>query len=189
MHQVPKYVPKIRLINRDGHVWEYKNLTEAANDLYGIFGWNIREQIGDQWVKSRNWDCRIDTPYYYYYTYILQTDLGESVTVDELMNARSDTGTWYNRYWSRHHPHVFRCGPVPNISSRRYRSGYRHMGTTQEICEADALRFDEDAQDYGIKARAKRNRSNLPGAWDDYWRPCGQKNWKHYRKTQWKNKK
>ena len=186
MYQVPKYIPKIRLIARDGRVWEYKNITEAADDLYGIFGWSIRDHIGDQWVKSRNFDFRLDTPFYYYYAYILQNNFGDVVTVDELMNARSGRRNYYDRWRPRRFEFEFRNGPVPYIGRRRRGSGYRHMETTQEICEAEALRFDEDAQYYSIKSRAKRNRSNLPNSWDDCWRPSRQKNWKNYRKTQWK---
>ncbi len=188
MYQVPKYIPKIRLIARDGHVWEYKNITEAADYLYGLFRWGIREQIGDQWVKTRNFDCRLDTPYYFYYAYILQDDLGRPVTVDELMDARSDNRNYYDRWRPKRNDYEFRNGPVPYTGGYRRGGGYRHMGTTQEICEADALLYDEDAQYYGIKARGKRNRSSLPNDWDDYWRPFYKKNWKNYRKKQWKEK-
>ena len=115
MYQVPKYIPKIRLIARDGRFWEYKNITEAADELYRIFRWSIREQIGDQWVKSRNVDFRLDTPYYFYYPYILQNDFGDSVTIDELMDARSNKRPWRAGWMVARNDFEFRNGPVPYI--------------------------------------------------------------------------
>ena len=189
MPYIPPYIPKIRLIARDGRIWEYKTLTKAADELYEIFRWGIREQIGDTWIKSRNWDFRLDTPAYFYYPYILRTEFGDVVTVDELWNARTTKISWRAGWMSARNDFEFRNGPVPYTGGRRRWVGCRHMKTTQEICEADALRFDDDAQYYGIKARAKRNRANLPEAWDDHWRPYDQKNWKNYRKNQWKKKR
>lgn len=186
MYQVPKYTPKIRLLSREGDVWEYPNINQAADALYRIFRYGIREQIGDQWRKERNRDFRLDTPYYFYYAYILQDEFGEPVTVDELLAARSKTRNFYDRIYSKRNDFEFRNGSVPYIHRRKLFCGCRHMKTTQEIREVETLDLDEDAQYYSVKIRAKRNKANLPEAWDDHWRSYINKNWKHYRKTQWK---
>lgn len=100
-------------------------------------------------------------------------------------------------YWGRCRPrrrtshawtYEFRNGPVPGIHCHRASKRFlpmRRMRTTQEIAEAEWLDFDDDAIEYGVRDRACRR--NLPTYWDDRdigaW---GQRNWKHYRGTQWK---
>lgn len=63
---------------------------------------------------------------------------------------------------------------------------YRHPKTTQERRWAHAWEDEE----YPIKPRGRRSAHNLPESWDDYWRKdmCI-RNWKRYRKHQWKVKK
>lgn len=62
----------------------------------------------------------------------------------------------------------------------------KHPKTTQE------KRMNQETFDsvYGIFkiVRAKRNPRNLPDAWDDIRKTdASNRNWKRYRKTQWKN--
>lgn len=45
--------------------------------------------------------------------------------------------------------------------------------------------LDPEAEELGIKIRAKRRPSNLPDAWDDVPR-CREKSWKSHRHTQYK---
>jgi len=85
----------------------------------------------------------------------------------------------------------FRQGPVEGIhcykASRRY---CQRISTKAEITENDfADNYDDDMNDYGIKVRGARKRSNLPTAWDDKPKPWGDKSWKKYRSHQWKDAK
>jgi hypothetical protein len=88
-----------------------------------------------------------------------------------------------NSYWYRlyNKEYEFRCDPVPMIHRHRGHKGcyYRSMKTMQERKASLAAKEDE------IPWRARRNFRNLPNAWDDYPRFM-QKNWKKFRKHQWK---
>lgn len=62
---------------------------------------------------------------------------------------------------------------VPRTTQERRYNGRKHF---QEI------------DGYLIKIRPKRNKINLVDAWDDIIiRDYYRRNWKHYRKHQWKN--
>jgi len=65
--------------------------------------------------------------------------------------------------------------------------GLRRMKTTQER-RANGKRCFLHIDDYKVKIRPKRNMSNLPEAWDDYWIYVP-KCWKNHRKTQYKQDK
>jgi len=66
---------------------------------------------------------------------------------------------------------------------RKHCHSYRRPHTTQERRWAHAW----DDEEFAPPPRARRNARNLPDAWDDVWRWHGDtKNWKNYRKHQWK---
>jgi len=88
--------------------------------------------------------------------------------------------------WARHHPHVFRQGPVPGVWSRRGGRHHRHLATTQERRANEFLRYDDDAIEYGIAARGRRSGYNLPTAWDDIPDSRRGDGWKNYRRTQYR---
>ncbi len=86
-------------------------------------------------------------------------------------------------YWSRYHRgYLFRYDPVPCVQRHHWHkeSYFRDIKTTQEKRRSFAAKED------GVKCRAKRNFHNLPDAWDDISRNW-EKNWKRFRKHQWKN--
>lgn len=68
----------------------------------------------------------------------------------------------------------------------------QQISTQNERSQADLLMYDEDAIYYGIHARPKRNRVNIPSRWDDKRVAAWdyRKSWKHYskREKQWKYK-
>lgn len=85
-------------------------------------------------------------------------------------------------------PVRFRDGPLSRIGSKR--SGghfYRLPRTRQELTAAAAHDADSEAVALAGRWRARRNRANLTTAWDDV--PCGRRgrNWKNFRKHQWKD--
>ena len=80
----------------------------------------------------------------------------------------------------------YRKMPVANIRCMRGGFGiFRYPRTQQELREIDKYYHDEDMKTYKVKHRASRNRT--PTAWDDQFRSDQRiKNWKKYRKHQWK---
>ena len=75
----------------------------------------------------------------------------------------------------------FRNGPIPYTGGSRWWRGryYRHPKTRQELI---ANSYDSEY------ARGKRKKGFLPTSWDDYGRSDhNTKNWKKYRKTQYKD--
>lgn len=106
-------------------------------------------------------------------------------------NIPNDVWNHPHRYWRRKahaKPEHFRKLPVPGTRKYRGGRGYcRYIKTHQEIRENDFLDYDEDALEYGIKARGNRRRHNLPTVWDDPYRSdVRSNNWKRHRSTQWK---
>lgn len=73
------------------------------------------------------------------------------------------------------------------MQKRYIHHGLRHMKTTQER-RANGKRHFLEIDDYKIKIRPKRNATNLPEAWDDYWIDVP-KSWKKHRRTQYKQNK
>jgi len=74
----------------------------------------------------------------------------------------------------------YRKFPVKGTGNKwRYRF-YRKIKTTQE-----RKMWHSIPKEYKIHARLKRSSSMLPNSWDDINR-CTQKNWKSFRKTQYK---
>lgn len=75
---------------------------------------------------------------------------------------------------------TYRQAPVARTGKRGgYHNYWRYPKTTQEVRECE----NPDLKEYGIKVR--RNRRSLPMSWDDVYKQH-HKNWKYYRKTQWK---
>ena len=80
----------------------------------------------------------------------------------------------------------YRKMPVANIRCMRGGFGiFRYPKTQQELREIDKYYHEEDMKFYKVKHRASRNRT--PTAWDDQFRSDQRiRNWKKYRKHQWK---
>lgn len=74
--------------------------------------------------------------------------------------------------------YYYRYGPVPGIHKHKNGSYFRRIKTTQE------RRWSCFDQEY---FRRKRNHKNIPDSWWDIKR-CNQKNWKKFRRTQYKIK-
>jgi len=105
--------------------------------------------------------------------------------IQEYNNLPKSKKRSYRRHW-RGGRYVFRRGPVEGIRKWRGGTWLRGPRTLQENREANFFfEHDEEARDYKIKGRA--HRSKLPTLWDDRCRSnYGVKNWKQYRKHQWK---
>lgn len=186
MHSVPDFVPKIYLVHISGERWAFKNIVEAAFELKRLRFFNSWESvIGDDFKKRWTWS---DVSYYQS-QYIVTTEFGDSITVNELREITRIPRKWWNR-WNYNPDKDFRNGPLRGSSFRRCSGGsYRRPKTTQERRIAYAHDYDDDLKFYGVKVRAKRNFRNLPDVYDDLVRSNeSQKNWKRYRKIQYKTK-
>lgn len=186
MYEVKKYVPKIRLISRAGSIWEYNSMSEIN---YIINLRRLWEEIGNSFkdsILSFRWIKGKITEIPTWPNFIIRTELGDIVTVDDLKKY-SPTKRYYYKY--RYFPFKFRKGPVPNIHCCR--GGfhyYRHIKTTQEHRANRAILTDEEFKLYRVKVRAKRAKNFLPNTWDDIlYSDITIKNWKKYRRTQYKN--
>ena len=187
MYYHEKYQPKVRLWNRQGTFREYENIKDAARRIPS----NIKRQIGEDFDDHHRrfyrsaiilrWRSEEDglLP-----NYVLRTEFNELIHPDALYdNVRK--GPFY--VWINYFPIKsylgFRNGPVPRTGKLLW-GGVRHKRTTQEICENASFFNDVEMLDYKIKVRGKR--MNIPCAWDDRFAPFT-KNWKKYRKHQWRD--
>lgn len=94
----------------------------------------------------------------------------------------------YSKFEPYDHDKDFRNGPVPSTGKKSsYRNYFRHMRTTSERRISAISECDEELLEYGVRIRGRRNHKNLPNAWDDeYRRDINTRNWKKYRKHQWR---
>ena len=182
MYDVPKFIPKIYLIHISGQYWQFKNLEQAAQTLYdlGYFTfWNY--YIGDNFKRVWNYD---NLTYTEQYKYIVRTELGDIVTCQDLWDIIR-VKVKLKRQKKYNYKNKFRDGPISRIRKRRKYKVHRKPRTIQERRESQGC-LDEP---YKIKIRNKRNHRNLPNSYDDIKRSDYEnKNWKEYRKTQYKNK-
>lgn len=199
MYHIHSFKPKIRLINKDGDYWEFNTILSAANHLCPLFKYTLYTEIGEQFkMLAPEMFYKIDNEYsnYQYYPYILRTELGDIVTVDELRsvydaNKKVNTKSWwYRRLYFYNHKKMFRNGPVSGTCGSGGGSNYfRYPKSASEKRITDGHLHDEDVREYKIKIRGKRRPVNLPSSWDDRYRSDGShRSWKTQRHTQWKKK-
>ncbi len=93
------------------------------------------------------------------------------------------------RYWYRNKKNYkFRDGPVPGRGG--WRGGSRAAKKLWQAVKADHYdNHDEDLKEYKFKRRNYDHRFAEFIDWDCYHGDWGIRNWKKYRKTQWKEKK
>lgn len=195
-----KFTDGIVLIHKDGKRWEFKDIYEAVNTFVK---WRIicyydgsHPSVGEHFgpITKYNWETR-ETEVTGHIKYIIRTEFGEVITDVDLEKVRNEKRAQRRRYYTEKEierdERDFRCAPAPYTRCRRGGGGwYRKIRTYGEHRETVALLHDEDAIEYDVKPRAKRNTHNLPNSWDDFTRSDYRNhNWKRQRKTQWKEKK
>lgn len=193
MHTTPIFSQKIYLIENTSCRWEYNDLTHAANELYRLrlYGPFHHDDghIGIHHVEKHkrfDWMVGIYEPSNSYYQFIVRSELGDVITVKDLQKARTlPKWRWISRKETVERHGEFRRSPVPFTGKRSW-GGVRRISTTPERRTAVA-HSDKEMKEHGVKVRAKRNKSNLPNTWDDYWRH-NMRSWKKHRKHQWKQK-
>lgn len=197
MYHIHSFEPKIYLFDKNGDYWVFNTILSAANCLCSLFKYTLHDKIGEQF--------RILVSFYFTdhnfinyneYPYILRTELGDIITVDDLKlvyNANKKVNKkswWWRSLYSYNHKKMFRNGPVPGIcGSGRGGGYYRHPKSILEKRITDGHLHDNDIRNYKIKIRGKRRPANLPCSWYDRRRSdVGHRSWKTQRRTQWKKK-
>lgn len=111
--------------------------------------------------------------------YVMRDDFGEAITGADFVELESAGCTdWipsHLRYWNGE-------GPVPRTGLRRGRSCYRRVRHMNARRGAETFHAEGE-----VSPRAARDTGRLPNPWDDYKESSyGQRNWKRFRKHQWK---
>lgn len=131
----------------------------------GLHSWD-RDYTGGTWVD------------YYkttHYCYVAYNSKNKIIGPDILTGLRRK---YIRNRWKRYY---YRYNSWSKRSNGHW---YRHPKTTQERRWANAW----DDEEFAPRIRTKRNARHLPNSWDDLPRGSKGKNWKNYRKHQWKEK-
>lgn len=160
MHTVKPYLPTITVTWYDTHT-VYDDARQCYYSYQTITNYWTYRDIHDL-IHSLGADfCR-------YGGFTVISELGDKITEDDIPPE----------YIKPYVPMSWWCGGKRNFN------GFRSIKTTNERRQSF---IDDEAKEYGIKARPKRNATNLPDSWDDIWK-WRNKNWKSFRKTQYKTK-
>lgn len=187
MHQIPAYQTAITLFSREGQVWLYPTLQAAlkalgANWISRNVGAHFREYRGTRPFFYEQRGALVYNPVYEEHAFIMRDDTGAPVTWATFAQLRATRR--FRTYRQQMLATWDGDGPVPGI--HKVAAGahyYRRPHTMNELREA-ALVIKEDGE---VPPRPTRNKRYLPRSWDDlYVAARDNRNWKEYRKTQWK---
>jgi hypothetical protein len=151
------------MVDEDGIrlTWLRKTPYQAGHTRFGAT-WRIRTQ----WTTYEVFNCN-----------------GHPLQIQKVLRAFDlEEHLGINKKWCSEHADRGR-GPVPRIHKSRGGPGwFRGIQTSQEIRLNELVLVNEGE----IHVRSARNKSNLPTAWEDFWRTT-QRNWKEQRKArkQW----
>ncbi|GBG14242.1 alkaline phosphatase [Novimethylophilus kurashikiensis] len=189
MHIVKQYESAVTLFAQGSGIWVYPSKAAALKELG--FSW-IARNVGPAFRVfshvSSLWNPELDLyahqPVYRTYEYVMRDDAGKPVTAADfqhLIIRRSKNSIW--RFRARQLERWNGQGSVPNIGRHRGGHSYRAVQTTNERRHAFVL------EDGDPGPRGSRNFKNLPNRYDDYCIAAREdRNWKRFRKTQWKQK-
>lgn len=201
IHVVTEPRRKVFLVRYTGEVYLYDSYREFLSYLRGDVLHNMGKSFRDvrcfyttRWVRDYRGEYRcIDEKTMVYTYWVAHWDHKSGSIIDpaqlkkdwdEYLNELHRLRTSHKRWWYRWNNKIFeyRNGPVPFIGRHHSHRGswYRHMKTTQE------RRWSLAEKEDGVRGRAKRNIHNIPNSWDD-WARHNEKNWKRFRKNQWKD--
>lgn len=181
MHFIPAYTPSVTLFTADGKTRHFSSVRAALEEL-GI-RW-IELNVGEHFCLFDGHDVLWTeaglerTPRYRYAYAIVRNDLGDVVKASDFRAlVPKKRSYWYYRrfeFWNGE-------GPVPRTGRHRGGRYFRRLGTVGARRQAQCVDFEEPAP------RAARNAANIPNSWDDYAVAAREdRNWKRYRRTQWK---
>jgi len=168
MQSIPPYKPTIKIFSHAGLVSTCASLEAALNFL------------GDSWVEA----------YVYAYRFgelackpgfILRTEAGEEVAPGAILSLYRERYVFRGRrgraidQWNG-------IGPVPGTG--RYRGGHFYRRIRHANARRQAFWIAEEGE---VAPKPARSFKNLPDNWDDYHVSARKnRNWKRFRKTQYK---
>lgn len=190
MHYIPAYETAVTLFSRDGQVWAYPSLKAALKALgerwiaanvgphFRVFAHSARyfDTVREEWVGE---------PVYVERAFIMRDDAGGVVTA-ATFSPLIERRRWHSR-WTRMWDFWNGEGPVPGV--RCYRGGGHYYRRPQTMMERRlaGLVLEEEGE---VAPRGARKANHLPNAYDDYRIAAREdRNWKRYRRTQWKQKR
>ena len=171
--------PAVLLIHKSGSVTRYASLAKAYQALG--YTW-LSQHLGEVFSEG----CLLEHAPYYVpaVAWIMRTEHGEVITLEDFESFRPTRLA--SSFWYRRFRFYSGTGPVPGCGRRRGGRWFRRPKTMQSRRQAGLVLNEEDER----PVRARRNAANLPTSWDD-WRISSleDRNWKRFRKTQYKQKR
>lgn len=181
MHIVTPHAVRYLVLNRDRESWTFNTLEAAfvsarkalRKGRYPLYLW--QSAIGEVFDRDTAFSAAK-------VVFVIQTDLGDPVTISEL--ERVDRSI-LERNARRRIRGQFRNGVWPGIGAKRSRRGnsYRLVQTKNERTWTDA--DDDQMIEVGLVPSCARRKRDLPSSWDDIHRGR-QRSWKTHRATQWR---
>ncbi len=185
MHVIPPFKPSVTLFHVNGGRWVYKDVAHAR-DALGVH-W-IRANVAAEFRAFSHFSyspyskgdlaSAIRSSVYDTASFVMRDSRGKTLTAADFRLDKP----YRSPFW-RHLETYPGWGPVPRTGRRSSSRYYRRPGTQAERRMAQVVDPSEPAP------RPSRNANALPNAWDDYGRASADdRNWKRFRKTQWKPK-
>lgn len=172
-----------------GSINYYDSLIEAlyAIRVRGVDDVNEKGFIRRHWMmlgSASYWSCTGDC-------YLIRDELGLVIphwkVVEVFNEIPRDKYGWpiNHRFYRRYANFKFRDGPVPGRGG--YRGGSRSPQRLWQLIKRDDFdKTDEEMKEYKFKRRDYGDKFADFESWDRY-REYHNRNWKRYRKTQWKD--
>jgi len=191
LYEVQKEPRRVQLFDANGSCWTYRSL-QIFVDEFGLY-W-IQSNCGDifhteSWERTyssvlvtKPWNKILVFKDWYMLRFEGEVEPILAKDIPDLLGWETSWRPKKSKPW---HLYDFRDGPVEGIHSYRGGRYQSNPRTTQE--RRWAVAHDYELQKYGMRARSKRNFTNLISSWDREGRKS-QKSWKNQRKTQWKIK-
>jgi len=191
MHDTNKYQSAITLFSRGGGSWRYSSISALTREL-GL-AW-LSAHVADEFRAFSHTECRgangeyhncfgrdagpcYRVPVYVTADYVLRNDAGLVVTYGQCWAAwcaRQKQRTWFQPGYNG--------GPVAGTGRKR-----RGRAARREVSHANALRAAVTFEDEGeVPVRHSRSKALEQDPWGDYCFRHLERNWKRFRKTQWK---
>lgn len=183
MHVTKKYQTAVTIFGREGGVWRYRSIKAVVHDL-GL-NW-IAQNVGAHFrVYSHTEYIRTEMevggyadrarPVYKEAQYIMRDDAGKPVGYAHCCAVvRAGQRYLFSPEYTG--------GPVRGTGRRRrYRSIRRHVSYINALRAAQT--FVEEGE---VPVRNRRSKGLERDPWDDYAYRHLERNWKKFRKTQWK---
>lgn len=186
MHQIPPFIPSIKLISRYGRVHVFSSMIAALKAL--SLRWielnvalHFDEFVRYEYLRSdRDW-CLPPIAIHDKRDFIMRNECDDILTVDDFKKVALQLYLASRR--CSPYPETA-TGPVPGTGRYRHGRSYRSPRTMQARRQA-ALVLREDGE---VATRVARTGRYLPSTWDDLFRKSSRvQNWKRFRRHQWKN--